>query len=302
MFSRILNYSFKNIFRNKFLSISSVLVLTLLVFFINLLLVLQNISFKLIDNVNDKLTVSLYLEDEYDKNSEPVRLLINGIEDLWQWIKVFYKSKDDVLEEVRKKDPELVRILERQNPLPETIELSNIPIKSWENVNSIIQWKIFLFSKEDVENIENQKTHFSEYRSQYKNIENVTGYLLILRVTLYVMIWLFLLSIWIIIYSIIWNFVFYYKDEIYITRLVWWSKFFIYWPFSLQGVLYALASFVAWIWIFYLWVNFTNYLLKKDYSFSFILWDYVYLFSLELLILILIWWLSWLISSKKYLK
>jgi cell division protein FtsX len=82
MFSRIFSYSIKNIFRNKFLSISSILVLTLLVFFINLLLVIQNISFKLIDTVNEKMTVSLYLQDEYDKNSEPVTLLINAIEDM----------------------------------------------------------------------------------------------------------------------------------------------------------------------------------------------------------------------------
>jgi cell division protein FtsX len=82
MFSRILGYSIKNIFRNKFLSLSSVLVLTLLVFFINLLLVIQNISFNLIDNVNEKLTISLYLEEKYDKNSKDVNLLINSIEDL----------------------------------------------------------------------------------------------------------------------------------------------------------------------------------------------------------------------------
>ncbi len=302
MFSRIFTYSIKNIFRNKFLSISSILVLTLLVFFINLLLVIQNISFKIIDTVNEKLTVSLYLQDEYNKNSEPVRLLINSIEDLWVGIEVFYKTKEDVLEEIRKKDPWLVSILERQNPLPETIELSHIPIDSWNEVNSLIEWKIFLFSKDDAEGIENQKKHFSEYSSQYKNIENVTSYLLILRVSLYVMIVLFLLSIWIIIYSIIWNFVFYYKDEIYITRLVWWSKFFIYWPFSLQWMLYALASFLTWIGVFYLWVKFTNFLLKENYTFSFILWDYIYLFFLELLLLILIWGLSWLISSKKYLK
>jgi cell division protein FtsX len=221
---------------------------------------------------------------------------------LWNWIKVFYKSKEDVLEEVRKKDPELVRILERQNPLPETVELSSIPIDSWDSVNSLIQWKIFLFSKEDIKDIENQKKHFSEYNSQYKNIENVTSYLLILRVTLYVMIALFLLSIWIIIYSIIWNFVFYYKDEIYITRLVWWSKLFIYWPFSLQWILYAIASFISGIAVFYSVVMFTNFLLKENYTFSFILWDYIYLFTLELLLLVVIWGLSWLISSKKYLK
>jgi cell division transport system permease protein len=302
MFSRIFSYSLKNIFRNKFLSVSSVLVLTLLVFFINLLLVIQNISFKIIDSVNEKLTVSLYLQDEYDKNSEPVRLLINSIRDLWNWIEVFYKTKDDVLEEIRKKDPELVRILERQNPLPETIELSSIPIESWDSVDSIIQWKIFLFSKEENKDIENQKAHFSEYNSQYSKIEKVTSYLIILRITMYVMIVLFLLSIWIIIYSIIWNFVFYYRDEIYITRLVWWSKIFIYWPFSLQWMLYAFASFLTGLALFYFLVQFTNFILKENYSLSFILWDYIYLFSLELLLLILIWGLSWLISSKKYLK
>lgn len=302
MFSRIFSYSLKNIFRNKFLSVSSILVLTLLVFFINLLLVIQNISFKIIDSVNEKLTVSLYLQDEYDKNSEPVRLLINSIRDLWNWIEVFYKTKDDVLEEIRKKDPELVRILERQNPLPETIELSSIPIESWDSVDSIIQWKIFLFSKEENKDIENQKAHFSEYNSQYSKIEKVTSYLIILRITMYVMIVLFLLSIWIIIYSIIWNFVFYYRDEIYITRLVWWSKIFIYWPFSLQWMLYAFASFLTGLALFYFLVQFTNFILKENYSLSFILWDYIYLFSLELLLLILIWGLSWLISSKKYLK
>ena len=303
MFARIFSYSIKNIFRNKFLSISSILVLTLLVFFINLLLVIQNISFKLIDTVNEKMTVSLYLQDEYDKNSEPVILLINSIEDLKEWIEVQYKTKDDVLEEIRQKDPELVRILERQNPLPETIELSSIPIESWWKVNSIIESKIFLFSKEENKDwLKNTKKSFSEYSSQYEKIENVTKYLVILRISLYIMIALFLLSIWVIIYSIIWNFVFYYKDEIYITRLVWWSKFFIYWPFSFQGMIYAVASFAMWILIFYLWVNLTNFLLKESYDFAYLLWEYQILFTLELLVLVFIGWISGLISSRKYLK
>lgn len=302
MFSRIFNYSIKNIFRNKFLSISSILVLTLLVFFINLLLVIQNISFKLIDTVNEKMTISLYLQDEYDKNSEPVTLLINTIEDMWEGIVVQYKTKDDVLEEIRLKDPELVRILERQNPLPETIELSNIPIESWGKLNSLIEWKIFLFSKENKEWLDESKKSFSEYSSQYKKIENITKYLVILRISLYIMIVLFLLSIWVIIYSIIWNFVFYYRDEIYITRLVWWSKLFIYGPFSFQWMIYAFVSFVAWIGIFYLGVKLTNFLLKENFGFNYLLWDYGLVFLLEVIVLIFIWGLSGLISSRKYLK
>jgi len=301
MFSRIFGYSIKNIFRNKFLSISSILVLTLLVFFINLLLVIQNISFKIIDTINDKMTVSLYLQDEYDKTSEPVRQLIDDISNLQAGILVVYKTKDDVLEEVRKKDPDLVSILERQNPLPETIELSNIPINYWDKLNSIIESKIFLFSKDDSKN-KLEKKHFSDYSAQYKQIQKIVNYLIILRISLYVMIALFLLSIWIIIYSIIWNFVYYYRDEIYITRLVGWSKIFIYWPFSLQWAIYAIFSFFSWILVFYIWVVLTNKILKENFSFSYILWDYVYLFSLELLLLIIIWALSWLVSSKRYLK
>lgn len=302
MFTRIFGYSIKNIFRNKFLSISSVLVITLLVFFINLLLVIQNISFKLIDTVNDKLTISLYLEDEYNKNSEPVRLLINNIEDLNQWIEVFYKTKADVLEEIRKKDPELVSILEKNNPLPETIQLSKIPMNSWDDINWIIESKIFLFSKEHLESREEVNQHFSEYRTQYENIQQVNRPLMTLTSALYIMIVLFLFSIWIIIYSIIWNFVFHYKNEIYITKLVWWSNIFIYWPFILQWIIYSIMSFILWIVLFKILVIISNIKLNSNYNFAYLLWNYELLFLVQILILILIWGLSWLISSKKYLK
>ncbi|MDQ7021943.1 MAG: hypothetical protein Q9M97_00135 [Candidatus Gracilibacteria bacterium] len=249
------------------------------------------------------MTVSLYLQDEYDKNSEAVTLLINSIEDLKEGIDVTYKTKGDVLEEIRKKDPELVRILERQNPLPETIELGDIPIDAWGEVNSLIKSKIFLFSKEEnKQGIEDTKKSFSEYTSQYEKIENVTKYLVILRVGLYIMIALFLLSIGIIIYSIIGNFVFYYRDEIYITRLVGGSKMFIYGPFSFQGMIYAFTSFIIGIGIFYIGVQFTNFLLKENFNFSYLLGDYGLLFLLEVLVLVFIGGISGLVSSRKYLK
>ena len=74
--SKFRKYSIKNILRNKFLSFSSVLVLTLLMFFINVLVVLHSVSFKLIDSVNSKLTISLYLKEENDKNTKEVVSLI----------------------------------------------------------------------------------------------------------------------------------------------------------------------------------------------------------------------------------
>jgi cell division protein FtsX len=79
MIIRILKYSIKNILRNKFLSLSSILVLTLLMFFINILFVMHDVSTKLIEGINSKLTISLYLNEEYDRNKIEIIDLIEDI-------------------------------------------------------------------------------------------------------------------------------------------------------------------------------------------------------------------------------
>jgi len=79
MVIRLLKYAVKNILRNKFLSISSIVVLTLLMFFINVLLVVHDISNEIIKNINSKLTISLYLNDKYDKNSPEIIDLMSDL-------------------------------------------------------------------------------------------------------------------------------------------------------------------------------------------------------------------------------
>ncbi len=293
MIFRITKYSIKNILRNKFLSISSILVLTLLMFFINILVILHDVSFKLIDSVNSKMTISLYLNDEYDKNSLEVNDLMNSIvwvhSDIW----VEYKSKELILDEIREKEPDLVEILERTNPLPDTIILSDIQIEYYKEVNSIIEPKVFILKK-----YEDNTDHFSHYSSQYKNIENIISVLGILTYGLYIIIWVFLLSIFIITYSIIGNFIYYFKDEIYITRLVWWSKKFIYGPFILQWMIYSFTSFVLSFFIFLFILSSINNAFWDLYMFEA---NYL-LLLLELFIFVLVWGVSWLFSSKRYLK
>lgn len=121
MIIKLLKYSIKNILRNKFLSLSSILVLTLLMFFINLLLVLHHTSFELINYVNDKMSISLYLNEEYDKNSKDVIDLIDKLKTESPESEVNYKSQDEILNDIKKQDLELVKILEKKNPLPNTI-------------------------------------------------------------------------------------------------------------------------------------------------------------------------------------
>lgn len=293
MIFRIAKYSVKNILRNKFLSISSILVLTLLMFFINILVILHDVSFKLIDSVNSKMTISLYLNNEYNRDSLEVIDLMNNIKMINSTIWVDYKSKEVILDEIREKEPDLVEILERTNPLPDTIILSNIQIDYYKQVNSIIEPKMYILKK-----YQDDKDHFSYYSSQYRNIENIISVLWILTYWLYIIIGVFLLSIFVITYSIIWNFIYYFKDEIYITRLVWGSKKFIYGPFILQWMIYSFISFVLSFFIFLFILSSINnafwdlYMFQANYA----------ILLLELCIFVLVWGVSWLFSSKKYLK
>lgn len=299
MFNRILKYSIKNILRNKFLSISSILVLMLLMFFINILLVLHNVSFKLIDSINSKLSISLYLRETYDKNSLEVIDLMNSLQNVSKSVHIDYKSKEILLDELKQKDPKLVGILEDVNPLPNTIVISNVWLNDYVSLNDNIEKKIYMLDNWDKQE---KKENFTDYKAQYKRIIKVITVLNILRVGLYVIIGIFLLSISVIVYSIIGNFIYYYRDEIYITKLVWWDNFFIHWPFIFQWMIYTFLSFLGSATIFLILLNNLDFIFSLDNSFDFISNYFNIILLFEFIIFILIGALSWYFSSKKYIS
>ena len=297
MFFRLFKYAVKNILRNKFLSISSVLVLTLLMFFINILVILHNVSFKLIDSINSKLTISLYLKDDYNQNSHDIKALLSEIHKFSNWIKLDYKTKYEVLEDLKKRDPDLVRIIEWDNPLPDTINLSDIQIIEYEGLNEIIEKRSFLLSITNA-----WSDHIASYKTQYDRIMKVIVILKTLQIWLYFMVSLFLLAISIIVYSIIWNFVYHYKDEIYITKLVWWSDSFIHGPFTIQWILYSTIAFIISISLFIILLSNIGVLFPESwYSFD-IDTRYEMIFFLEFVVFAILGWFSWYLSSKKYLN
>lgn len=261
---------------------------------------MHDVSFRIIDSVNERLTISLYLDEAYDKNSWEVIGLQNDIQKGIPEVVVTYKTKDEVLEDLRDRDPELVNILERQNPLPETITLENIPLQKYGALNSIIEGKASILSEWWVS--WEDETYFSTYQKQFERIERVISTLHILQIWLYIVIVTFLVSIAVIVYSIIGNFIYYYRDEIYITRLVGGSKVFIYGPFSIQGMMYVGAAFIISTIIFIAFLSNLKYLLQ--------IWNIGEVYSgnlglvllIEAVVFLFVGGLSWFLSSRRYLK
>ncbi len=62
---RILKYAIKNIIRNPFLSLSSVFVIGLLIFFVNILLLVLFASNRFIDSVNDRISFTINFQSGY---------------------------------------------------------------------------------------------------------------------------------------------------------------------------------------------------------------------------------------------
>lgn len=265
-------------------------------FFINILMIMHNLSNNLIEIVNSKLTISLYLKDEFPKDNMEVVKLMEEIKKQTPTVKIEYKSKDEVLEEMRKKDAELVSIIKSQNPLPATINLSNIKIEEYEKLNYVIESKLWILT-----DFKTNSTY--DYRTQYERIVKIIWILKTLKLALYIIIWVFLLSIFVITYSIIWNFIYHYRDEIYITKLVWWSNSFIYGPFVFQGIIYSILWFFVSTNVFLIMINNLSVIFDKSKVKEYVInSDLNYILLIQLAIFIFIWSLSSFLSSRKYIR
>lgn len=261
---------------------------------------MHDVSLRIIDGINEKLTISLYLDDAYDKNSVEVIDLQSDIVRAIPGIDISYKTKQEVLEEIRERDPELVNILERQNPLPETITLKNIALKEYNTLNTIIENKLFVLT--DGQDFAGDGEYFSTYTRQFERIDKVINVLDMLQIGLYIVIVTFVISIAIIVYSIIGNFIYYYRDEIYITRLVWGSKIFIYGPFSIQGMMYVAIAFMLSTLFFVLFLQNIQIVFELGNIKEVYKGDLVSILALEAGIFLLVWGLSGFLSSRRYIN
>ncbi len=313
MFFNILKHTLKNIIRNKFLTFSSILVIWLLIFFINILVVMKTISFDVIKNINSKISIDLYLKENLDNKSIEVRKFEKEIKELNPNIKIKYMDKKEILNQAQKKSPEVLNIINWiDNPFPNTYFLSNIDINDYAKLDKIIKkrmkWPDAIFDESEWNKILWIKKVENNYKDKISKIDKITLALKSLWFWIYFIIFIFVSSIFIIIYSIIWNFIFHYRNEIYITKLIWWSKRFIYWPFVLQWIFYSLiALFLSLILFYYLLNNlphiFSNFDIKLDFDVKDNILPIIKkLLPLEIIAFTFIWAISWFLSTRKYSK
>lgn len=260
---RIFKYALKNIARNTFLSLSTVLVLSFMTFFIFVLFFVEFVAQALIGNISDRLSLSLNLKPGFSDTNNDIVELTNGLRSVDPAIEVRYVSNTEAFEILRKRDPELAKVIEndKENPLPSSLSVKNVPIAKYGELDAVISKH-----KDSVQyDAGSGKKTIVDYRAQYEKIRSLTDVLISIRHGTMVVVGLFLFAVAAIVYNSIGNSVFYYREEIRIIGLVGGDAKFVYGPFAVQGFAYAsiaaAVSFVA----FTLIIRNVNFSLLADF-------------------------------------
>ncbi len=222
---QLIRYALRNILRNIWLSVSSLLIIGLLVFFVHILLLVIFSTDRFITSINDRISININLQDGYDNSQIRSIEFLSGVTTSFSGVQVDYISREDALTLLTTRNPDLATLIEKDaNPLPNSIRLSNIDIGTYSSLN------IYIGRFRDILQYDQGSLDkkLLDYRSQYDRIASVVEMLHILQIAVYILLGLFVFTVAIVIYMVIHNFVFFLQDEVRIIELVGGRPSFIY--------------------------------------------------------------------------
>lgn len=298
----ILRYALKNIFRNLFLSFSSILTIGLLVFLVNILLLVVHISDDFIVSINNKIAIVLNFREWYNNSQIRSQDFLSGAISQFPEISVKYVSREEALWVLEKRHSDLMAIIEdaEENPLPNSVIISQIPLKDYQKIDTFVSGFKDILQYDE----ENMTQKLVDYQSQFERISKVIHLMTLVKNAIFILIWLFLFVMFVVIHTVIRNFIFFLQDEVRIIELVGGKPSFIYGPFMIQGVLYTfiatLGAFIVFVLFNWFWVEYLPENFAKVYENFFIMLSGRYFF-IEIVVAVIIGIFSAFLASYKYI-
>lgn len=239
---RGIKFSMQDIFRNVWLSITTIMILLLALFSINLLVTVEVVSKAAVNAVKEKIDVNLYIKSTADEKD--ILLLKTKVASLPQVKEVNYISKAEALEEFKAKhkdSPEILDALRElsRNPLSPTIVIKPRDIAEYESL-------IDQLNKIDDPIIESK--NFDNHKTLLEKVNDISGKvnevgLIVSGIFIFVTIMVVFNAIRVAIYT--------HRREIKIMRLVGASKWFIRMPYLFSSIIYTFIGVVLIITIYY---------------------------------------------------
>jgi len=237
---RALDLSFSNIWRNKFLTIATVLVMGILIFIFNIILGVNFVTKSALNELTQKVDIIVYLKDSTEYYQ--VQQMVNDLTKLEGVTNVTYRSKSDALQIVSKTHPKTAEFLQRygvDNPLPPSINVTTETPELHTAVQQFLnQEKYRHMLANVVTDAEKQSSATGAVTKNLINLSNATNQIIF---------WVFVVFISgsiLIISNAIQLTIYSRQKEIYIMRLVGATRNFIRLPFLFEGLFYGVFAMI----------------------------------------------------------
>jgi cell division transport system permease protein len=246
---RIFKAGFVGFWRNAYVSLASIFVITVALFVIGSTMLIDQLLGASLAQLQAKVDINVYFVTTAPQ--EEIDALINSVKALPDVEKVTYTSRDEALAEYRAKnqnDSVAMQALDelRENPLGATIAVQAKETSQYESINRYL---------------EEQKNPIIDEINYTKNKESIGKLASIIDAVeqaSFVALMVLIMASILITFNTIRLAIFTAKEEISIMRLVGASNMYIRGPFMLQGVMYGVISSVLALLILYpivLWLG-----------------------------------------------
>ncbi len=235
-FLRVIKFSFQDIIRNIWLSLITIVIISLALFSVNLLVIVKVLTSATVNAVKEKVDISLYLKP--DSSEEAILALKIEIENLNSAKQVNYISKQAAIESFREKhknDPEILQALLElgKNPLSPSLIIKP---KNIDNYDELIV---------DLNKIDNQiieSRNFDDHKAILNKINSISQKAN--EASLFISL-LFIFITLLVVYNAVRVAISTHKREIAIMRLVGASAWFIRAPYLISGLIYSFFGVVV---------------------------------------------------------
>lgn len=301
-FKRIVRAGFVGFWRNAFVSLASIFVMTVTLFVIASTMLLDQLLGASLQNIQSKVDINVYFTtDAPQEDIDALRVSIEALQDV---VEVTFTSREESLSEFRERyrsDEIAIQALEEldENPLGASLAIRARETSQYE---SIAQY------------IEEQKAPGApsaaiidkvNYTKNREAIDKLTGIINAVERASFVTMLILVIAAVLITFNTIRLAIYTSREEISVMRLVGASNTYIRGPFMLQGVMYGLVSGVLSLLIVYpmlLWIGPETQAFFQFNIFEYFVTNFAYIFGVIVGIGIVLGLISSILAVSRYLR
>lgn len=238
-FSRGVKLGLINLWRNRLLSMATIIVMAIMICIFNSILAVNFISRQALTSLNQKVDIVFYLKDGVDFYN--ANLLASKIREVPGVKSVEYISKEKALNIVSKTYPETADFLLKfnlNNPLPASLSVTTVSAEDHQSVYDFIA-KTPLSQYIEQDQQKNRTDNQSIIASTTQNLLSINSFV---KQLIFWVVFIFIIGGALIVINAIQLTIFTRRNEIFIMRLVGATPNFIRLPFLTEGISYAVIA------------------------------------------------------------